>query len=494
MTTLPIDTADSENWSKGDVDLLWDELLDYDEDEIEKSTGRARVRAYMRGGVMVREHGRQFDAADPKMPTMRQPHSKPGSATRRNEQDKVPVQGATKTPKRDDAWLKDFQSKSLKERDKIADPERAIKAAVEATCGKRNDGKYSNEPSKAVEQRLKELGHLTEEKSLLHAREGLTDLANTLMSLPGADKGKVKALVLDATDTLMAQEHEALGRTLGDHGIRHLLTDAHVGIDILAKAGDKSPESRAAMLIAGIYHDTGYLTKPSKQWADGDHPHWSQKHYDANVRPMIEATLGKPMGKEMSRIIATHAMTHMDWQGNVRASAFRLADNLGLFHSDKLPGFAYFVPKNTDVLVRLGKKEIDLDTAKAEIKKNIQAAPLKEPVRKQLLKAADEVNPTSPKFMIGMVGTKLAGIRWKGDHPEVRLKRTTANAELSKVLDLGQRQFKKFAETYLGEKAADQLNANDHLALKAGDKTLLEMDFKTAVKKMLEELRAQGLI
>lgn len=497
MDQLDIDTPETENWSQADLDLLWDDLTADPLDDIEKARGRADVKSYMRGGHLVRQHGRGFEAKGPEAPkapkARTQPHAKPGSKTKENEQSKVPVRREERTPKRDNAYIEGLQGKPVKARDAEAKPRTAIRAEIERTCGKRNDRKYSDDPNKAVDQRLAELAHLTDRKNVMKAKQGLNDLADALTAV-GADKAKVKAFVLDATDTLMAQEHEALGRTLGDHGIRHLLTDAEVGTEILKKAGDSSPESRAIMLIAGIYHDTGYLTEPSRKWADFDHPHWSKEHYEANVRQHVERTLGKPVANELRKIIATHDQTHMDWQGNPRASAFRLADNLGLFHNDKLPAVLYNVPKNVDVLVRLGRKEISLDDARKQVRDNVEAGGFNDSMKRQLLKAADEISPTSPKFTIGMVGTKLAGIKWKGDHPEVKLKRTSANAELSKVLDLGQRQFKKFAETYLGEKAGGNVRDNDHLEFRSGGKIALEMDFETAIKKMLAELLERGLI
>lgn len=487
LPRLQIDTPETESWPKGDMDLDWDDLLSPEEDEDDEgddfAKARTSVRTHLRGGVVVREYGRMFEAARPKALTAPQKARTGDRPSDRPAGPQKPTRAVSGDAGKFDA--KGFRSKSLKERDAIADAPHSIPAYIASALPKR--GKYSDDPTKAVGERLRELEDISEPKAILRAKGALEDLSASLQ-LVSKDKAAVKDLVLDATDALMAQEHEALGRTLGDHGVRHLVTDAEVGIDIMRKAGDGSPETRAVMLLAGIFHDTGYLTKPSQNFADQDHPHWSQQHYDANVRSKVDKVLGEDTGKELSRIIATHAMTHMDWsQGHARASAFRLADNLGLFHSDKLPGFAYYAPKNIGVLVKLGKGDLDVEAARGQIRSNLEAADLKPAVKKQLLKAADELNPKTPSFMLGMVGTKLDKISWKGDHPEVTLKRTKANAAIGNVLDLGQKQFAKFAKTYFGDdkKSVDLFTKRSYARFEKGGQTLMEMRMKEALQKAM---------
>jgi hypothetical protein len=86
-----------------------------------------------------------------------------------------------------------------------------------------------------------------------------------------------------------------------------------------------------------------------------------------------------------------------------------------------------------------------------------------------------------------MVGTKYEGVSWNTNHLVVDVSRTTANEELGKVLDLGQKQFQKLAETY--GKSPDDFIKDHHLAIDDGKKTLLEVRLHT-VKKAVSIFKA----
>jgi len=89
-----------------------------------------------------------------------------------------------------------------------------------------------------------------------------------------------------------------------------------------------------------------------------------------------------------------------------------------------------------------------------------------------------------PKFTLGMVGTKYDGVSWQQDHLVVNVTRTNANEELAKVLDLGQKQFAKLAETY--GKSADDFIKDKHLDISDGRKTLLEVRVRELIRRFEE--------
>ena len=168
-------------------------------------------------------------------------------------------------------------------------------------------------------------------------------------------------------------------RTLGDHGIRHTMGDADHAIAILrAVPGVDRAEDALLMQIAGAIHDTGYLTTPARIFLDSEHPRWAAQYYRENFYPLVARLVGTERADMLERIIATHSETAMDWstQESTLGSAFRMADNLALFHTEKLPYFVELVPENRDVLERLGVGQISPDQAKAEMAANVRAAGL----------------------------------------------------------------------------------------------------------------------
>lgn len=377
--------------------------------------------------------------------------------------------GVMKPPKRhapvDMGAKKAFAALPTATRDALADPTNTIPARVNEIVAPRA-AEYPDDIRELVDQRMDEIKGVMPPKIGQMARQHMQHLGNLLQAAnPAADPAMVKDLMLDACDYLVAQDAEAQGRTLGDHGARHLLTDARVASEVVKLAGDGDPATEAMMYLCGIFHDTGYMAPPARQFLDSDHPRWSRHNYKANIAPKVEAVLGPEVAKEAAKIIVSHDRTEMNWdEGERAASAFRLADNLGLFHADKLPGFAYLVPQNVGVMVQLAEGRLDVEAARTELKANVNQSDLSGQVKSHLYDAIDEVGAMLPKFMLGMVGTKLGNIEWAGDHPVVHLQRTEANEALAKVLDMGQRQFLKFAETYMGEEEAPKFLEKEHFA------------------------------
>jgi hypothetical protein len=204
------------------------------------------------------------------------------------------------------------------------------------------------------------------------------------------------------------------------------------------------------MTLAGAYHDTGYLTPTSQNFLDGGHPRWSKQYYDAHVRGSIKKALGSSFADQLGEIILTHDGTDMDWSTATSSmtSAFRLADNLALFHFEKLPPLIRYVPANSKVMIDLGEGEIDLGTALDRFRANILAAKLRGPVQWQLMRAAEEVSPITPKLTVGMFGNHIDDIEWNVDHPRIVLHSGHHNQAVEAALGLGYKQFAKLAETY----------------------------------------------
>lgn len=312
----------------------------------------------------------------------------------------------------------------------------------------------------------------------------------------GSDKATALRLSRHVTDIMAAQEVEALGRTLGDHGIRHLTQDAVMALDVLkALPGvhENDPAQRAAVRIAAAFHDAGYLTPPARVFLDKYHPEWGETYYKAHVAADVQRALGSSVSALVQRTIRTHADTDFDWKQEPVESAFRTADNLALFQHEKLPALLRYVPANVRVAEALGKGTLSEVEARRQAAANVAAAGLPARLSRQLTKSAGELTTIFPKLTLGMYGGRYEGVRWTGDALQINLRRATSeSAFLQRISDLHSRQFKKFAESYLGEKhpaLTDATTGRDFEIVSRRSKSRMRVSFLgTNVTKLLDAI------
>ena len=380
---------------------------------------------------------------------------------------------------------------SVEQQDKYADATHSVESRVKEIVGEKEwpkTGSIQNDIVARVDQfRGSELTKEAADKISDYAR-GTHDK----MIAADVDPAKAAAISNRVTDYLIAQDYEASGRSLGDHGIHHIAEDARVANEILAAGGMSSARSEAMISIAAAFHDAGYLTDPARGFYDEQHPRWGAQNYEANIAPDVRAAFGKEFDKEVNGLISGHAGFDLDWSGNAAQSAFSLADNLGIFHSDKMPSMVRYVPENTGVLVALARGKIDVEQAKIGMLANIEARGLPKGVSAQLKEATHEVTGVLPKYLLGTVGIRLDKVSWVNDHPNILMSRRPANEALSKVVDFGQKQFMKFAETYHydPQKFVDSGNMN---ILGKGDTILMEAHIYRG-GKMFEILNQLGVV
>jgi len=365
-----------------------------------------------------------------------------------------------------------FASLSKMERDALADPENSILKNQADILKGAGDRPTSGTPRSAIAERLKKIGDLVtlESAGLISKVANETDAE---LSKLGVDEDSRRALVMEMVDTMASQDYEAMSRTLGDHGSYHLEGDARMAQDLLRVIpGADTPRNNALVNMAAAFHDTGYMTPPSKIFMDGEHPHWSQMHFDANIRPMVEKALGPEFGKQLSGMIATHADTTIDYK-DPAATAFRLSDNLALFHREKMPPVFRNVPDNISVLKNLGMGKVDVKTAQTQMISNINKAGLSKKVSGALRKSITELSGFTPKVALGMLAGDVHKVDWAGDHVSVSLYRNSQAKELQKTLDLGAKQFLKFSKAYGMD--SSQLENTGFAELKSGNQTVLDM-------------------
>lgn len=307
---------------------------------------------------------------------------------------------------------------------------------------------HSGDVKSAISQRLKQIGNYIPVDSSKTINATVSELDSYLEKC-GTSSETRHRLAMEAVDALSAQENESLSRSLGDHGINHIRGNIDFSLGLANEIpGADSDSDKAQILLTNIFHDTGYMTEPSRMFLDSAHARWSQQHYDENISPLVEDALGKREARKVSTMIRTHASTDIDYENDPVGTAVRMADNMSLFHREKLPGLLRYIPQNIGVLETFARGKISLEDARQLMEENVKASKLSREVKKALLKSVNEVSPLTPKFTLGMTGGEVKKFKWTGDHIKVTLKKSDNYTRLQKLLDLGQRQFGKYAETY----------------------------------------------
>lgn len=346
-----------------------------------------------------------------------------------------------------------FEGLSEAERDKLSQPVSSMQARMRNILGTREWPATKDETADAVArvQSFVDDGTIPADSGhviMRHAR----DLANTLRS-EQASPMSARAIVRAYTDAMIAQEHESIGRSLGDHGVRHLMQDTEYTHDILKQLpftveGADDPKMRAMAILAGAWHDLGYLSSTARIFLDNDHPRHSAMFYNEHNRKHVESALGKEHADLLHEMILHHADTDIDWHNKPEVSAFSLADNLALFHQEKLPAMMRYMPGNKRLLEAVGAGTMSIDDAKAKMRENLASTRLHEKTKARISKAIDELSPILPKLTLGMYGGSVTGFSWENDTMVVGLKRTSQKTFVHRFADLGYRQFKKLAEGY----------------------------------------------
>lgn len=356
-----------------------------------------------------------------------------------------------------EAWeKKDFMSRreeweelSVKERDQLADAANSVPERMEEMldhAGERPE--FDGDVSGAIDQRVSDISEIVPPQAVEPIAQVTHELDGYLEEAGVAPEVRHQ-IAMEVADALAVQENEALGRVLGDHGIAHLQGDINMAMEMIGEVpGMDTPEEKAKIYLAGVFHDTGYLTGPSHIFLDEGHPRWSAQHYNENLKPLVSQALGNQAAEDLSHMIRTHDSTSMNWFEDPSGSAFRVADNMALFQKEKLPPVFRYVDGNTAVLKDLAEKRIDVPTAQKLMKANIAATDYNPWVKSELTRSVGEVTPVLPKYTLGMLAGEVDSFKWKEDHMQVSLRRTSQYDYLTQNLDLGQRQFSKLAKTY----------------------------------------------
>lgn len=345
---------------------------------------------------------------------------------------------------RKDKWAKLPQHK----RDVLANAGNSIRSRIDKSVDWAGERPNSGDVRADIEGRCKQLDEMSVAEDSKLIRKTVNDFDDVLKSAGLSDELRYK-LTQEAIDTLYVQDNEALGRQLGDHGIHHINGNISATLSMLAEHPDvDTPAQYAMAYISGIFHDTGYITPPSHIFLDEGHQRWSAEHYNTHIRPLVEQAFGSRVSEEISHIIRTHDSTDIDWKEDIVGSAFRVSDNLALFHKEKLPAIFREVPENVDVLENFAAGKISLGDAQRAMIANIKKVGYNRYVENEMIRGVQEITDYTPKVTLGMLAGVIGAFKWTGTHMKVSLRRTPKFDSLNKLLDLGQAQFAKLAKSY----------------------------------------------
>lgn len=381
-----------------------------------------------------------------------------------------------------------FGKLSANQRDVLADASNNVPRIQQEHLAGMGERPSTGDTAKDISARLAQASTRLHPNASARIENVANHVADSLVAA-GASKEAAGKLAMEATDSLIAQEMEACTRQLGDHGIHHITGNIAVASAILSKVpGIESARDEAVMTLANVFHDMGYMTPPSQSFLDQGHARWSADHFNTNVRKQVEEVLGRQAASEIEHIIRTHDSTDINWQDDPIASACRVADNLSLFHREKLPPVLRYVPENVGVLERLGAKEIDVAQAKTEMRENLAGAKLPKQMTALLDRGIEEIGEFTPKYTLGMLGGEVKRVDWKDDALTVTLKESEQATRLNKIGDFGQRQFAKFAEAFVGEQGIERFKTDLSFDFKRDGKTVLR-GIVEKLKELLARLR-----
>jgi SPP1 gp7 family putative phage head morphogenesis protein len=353
----------------------------------------------------------------------------------------------------------------------------------------------------------------------------------------GLSEGLIARYTVEQTDALLVQEAEAVARSLGDHGIRHLQGDYDLARSILDEQSGTfahaaklpfgkeplAPHEDMVLRTAASFHDIGYLTPTARIFLDDGHPDWGAVYFEENVLPRLKSSAQggtdlrflEWLGGQAPTMMRTHDSPIIDWglgrnigvpggralwefvsdaREKSLLSAFRVADNMQLWQKEKLPAFMEFlgVP-GREVVERLAAGQLTEEQARDRLHQMVatRAAELDTPVgyMHRLNLAIDEVTTVFPKFIDGMYDGAFREVSWDGDVVAFTFDRFKVT-RLPQVAQLGYKQWVKMAETYgLSEEAALTMLKNDYAALRdpATGKIIMEFDIRTIEPSAIAE-------
>jgi hypothetical protein len=294
----------------------------------------------------------------------------------------------------------------------------------------------------------------------------------------------VQDLVTSSVDKLVYQEMRAWERQVSDHGIRHIVGNMtvqdRISRALISGGGKITPQERFMMNIIAINHDMGYIMGDARISTEGTkkHKRYSQEFFD-HEREFYKKFFDDTQLDLMSDIIAHHDDTNVDWVDDPVMTTVCMADNLSLFHEDKLPSLYRYVEGALDSLYEMqkGLRANDPDAvanAKVQLLADIDTSKLPEYSKSWLRQAANEVSKYTVKYTIPMLIGNVEGFDYEENKGlAVNINEDPFDSKIADIIDMGQTQYAKFAKDYDVD-----LKDNDTVEFKKNGRVHLTMNIK----------------
>ena len=297
------------------------------------------------------------------------------------------------------------------------------------------------------------------------ARDFIDHMDNVLQSkdVAGMDAKQMDQMMRDSIGKLVYQEMESNRQQFTDHGIRHIVGDIMRADAILKAASDEKVSGMDRLMSAFILvnHDVGYTTPLIRDGGERgvaishDHGEFSGKILGEQSAIFDESKgmFSKEEYDRMVEIAATHDATTID-KNDLLGTSVRLADNLSLFSSEKLPGMFQYVDGGKTYLASMGKAAAEKDTVAFEKQRSdlysaLDKSNMSEQLKRDLKASVAEISYLTPKYVLGALAGNISGISRTSDGKvNIGIKYNSWDAFLQRSFDMGQRQTQKLMKDY----------------------------------------------
>jgi outer membrane biosynthesis protein TonB len=250
-------------------------------------------------------------------------------------------------------------------------------------------------------------------------------------SLSGVSQADLDEYVQDDIKRMVHQEIESRGRSLGDHGLRHLVSNTQNSTQMLGelqKSGIKvtgRDKLMAATIMAN--HDAGYTVGVAATDISKGGAHKAQSETLArDEMDRYSKIFGKDNAEKIAHIIGTHDSTDIDWEADPLASSVRLSDNIALFGRDKVQDLFIRSPKAMNLACRMRlaaeanpKDAKLLDSIKQQLHKVVDSEDFDDSDKESMHRQVSEMNEDKYSTTVDILSRfsgRIKGCKFDASH------------------------------------------------------------------------------
>jgi hypothetical protein len=307
-------------------------------------------------------------------------------------------------------------------------------------------------------------------------------------SMSGVSQKDLDGFMQESVKRMLHQEIETRRRSLGDHGIRHVMGDiqsASTMLDQLKESGISVTGKQKLMSMAALVdHDIGYtvgdvgtdISKGKK------HKDYSKDLTDQEPERM-DKIFGKEDGDRVRTIIATHDDPTFDWDKDPVGSSVRLADNVSLFGKEKVQDLFLRSPKATELACKMrlaaeakpDDKKL-LKDIKEQMHEVVDGDEFEEPDREALHGQIDEMSEgkfSTTTDILSRFSGELDGFKYDSEKKimNVNMKFSSEGQMVDQLFgdEVACKQFDKFAKDLYGKPIRGKRGSTQFKSMDSGE-------------------------